>query len=322
MRTEKLWISAALVGALLAGCAKDNGTGPGSQAPAGVTNEQSAMQYYASNDPFVMNDEITFADQAVQATDYGTFGKIDAAVTPLRWGRFITSVTKNVTITVQPGDSLSIALIQKTLNGDLKIRAKTGAGDTVLITKPFADTSSRYVIFKRVARDRDRFWLNWVPVASSLIKGGTLAPSNLISITRLEMFLPNGDTITVTDPNAYFLRYHWLRLFAGGRKDAPELTPGTMVRMRATVVSSSPDTDIVALRYGFDSFHARRLRMALVSQVDNGNGSFTRQFEIQWPVHFHLGFFNAGVDALTKETLFDDQAPYSVSWWGIPYRVM
>jgi hypothetical protein len=64
------------------------------------------------------------------------------------------------------------------------------------------------------------------------------------------------------------------------------------------------------------------MRMACVSQADNGNGTFTRQFEIHWPVHFHLGFFNAGVDALTKETLFDDQAPYSVSWWGIPYRVM
>lgn len=322
MKTEKLWVSVALVGALLAGCAKDNGTGPDSQAPAGVTNEQSAMQYYAANDSFVKNDEITFADQAVQTTDYGTFGKIDAAIMPLRWGRFITSVTKNITITVQPGDSLAIALIQKTLNGELKIRAKTGGGDTVLITKPFADTSSRYVIFKRIGRDRDRFWLNWVPVASSLIKGGTLAPNNLISITRVEMFLPNGDTITVTDPNGFFLRYRWLRLFAGGRKDAPELTPGTMVRMRATVVSSSADTDIVALRYGFDSFHARRMRMAFISQVDNGNGTFTRQFETQWPVHFHLGFFNAGVDALTKETLFDDQAPYSVSWWGIPYRVM
>jgi hypothetical protein len=317
-----VWIPAVLAGVLLGGCAKDNGTGPGDQAPLGVTNEQSAMQYYAANDEFVKNDEITFVDQAIQPTDYGTFGKIDATVTPLRWGRSITNVTRNVSTTVQPGDSLAIALIEKTLIGELKIRAKTGAGDTVTITKPFTDKSTRYVIFKRVNRDRDRFWLNWVPVASSLIKGGTIEPNNLINITKLELFVPDGDTVTVTDPSTFFLRYRWLRLFTGGKKDAPELIPGTMVRLRATIVSSSPDTDVVALRYGFDMFHGRRMQMTLISQTDNGNGTYTREYEREWPVHFHRGFFNAGVDALTRGTLFDDEAPYSVSWWGIPYRVM
>ena len=39
-------------------------------------------------------------------------------------------------------------------------------------------------------------------------------------------------------------------------------------------------------------------------------------------MHFHRGFFNMAVDAMTNETLFDDTAPYSVSWWGAPYRVL
>ena len=38
-------------------------------------------------------------------------------------------------------------------------------------------------------------------------------------------------------------------------------------------------------------------------------------------VHFHRGFFHMGIDAITRATLMDDVAPYSVSWWGIPYRV-
>jgi hypothetical protein len=318
-----LWvfqIAVAVVGLFAAGCNKDNG--PGDQAPAGVTNEELAMKYYAANDEFVKNDEITFADQAVQPTDYGTFGKIDADVTPLRWGRFISHIDKQVTVTVQPGDTISISLIEKTITGTLNIRARTGAGDTVNISKPFTDKSTRYVIFKRMTRDPERFWLNWVPVASSLIKGGTIEPNNSINLTKVEMFLPNGDTVTVTDPTAYFLRYRWLRLFMGGRKDAPELTPGTFVRMRATLVSSSADTDVVALRYGCDFFHARRARMTFKGQTDNGDGTYTREFEYTWPVHFHRGFFNAGVDAMTKGTLYDDQAPYSVSWWGVPYRVL
>jgi hypothetical protein len=302
------------------GCNKE--TGPGEQAPAGVTNEQSAMEYYAANDEFVMNDEITFADKEVEPMDYSTFGKIDAAVTPLRWGRFITSITKTVTITVQPGDTTAVGKVEKTIVGTLKIRAKTEAGDTVVILKPFTDASTRLVIFKRVARQTDRYWLNWLPVATSLVNGGTIAPNNLIAIVKLTQYLPGGDSITVTDPNAFFLRYRWLRLFAGGQNDAPELTAGSTVRLVATVVSASADTDVVSLRYGFDALHGRRLRMKCTGETNNGDGTFTRVFEISWPVHFHRGFFHAGVDALTKGTLFDDQAPYAVSWWGIPYRVL
>jgi hypothetical protein len=297
-------------------------TEPSEMPPAGVTSEQTAMEFYAANDEFVQNDEITFADKDVEPTDYGTFGKTDASVTPLRWGRIVTSITKTVTIEVQPGDTVAIGTVEKTIIGQLKIRAIAETGDTVTLSKPFTDISKRLILFKRVARNRDRYWFNWVPVASTLIKGGTAEPNNLISLTKVELFLPSGQTITITDPNAYWLRYRWLRIMTNARDDAPELTPGTMVRLRATLVSASPDTDLVALRYGFSLFHARRLRMSIVNEVDNGDGTFTREYEATWPVHFHRGYFHAGVDAITKGTLFDDQAPYSASWWGVPYRVL
>jgi hypothetical protein len=312
----------AAAGILMIGCKQDEG--PGEQPPTGVSNEQQAIIYSAANDEFVKNDEITFVDADVQPTDYANFGlaKTDAAVTPLRWGRSITNVTKNVTVNVQPGDTIAIAKVEKTLSGELKIKALTAGGDTIVIKKPFTDASTRFVIFKRVARETNRFWLNWVPVASSLIKGGTIVPNNLINLTKLELLVPGVDTVTVTDPNAFFVRYRWLRIFAGGQHDTPVLTPGSRVTTRATLLSTSPDTDVVTLRYGFDATHHRRTKMLLVSETNNGNGTYTRVYELNWPVHFHLGFFHAGVDAMVKGTLFDDQAPYSVSWWGIPYRVM
>ncbi len=313
-------ILAAMVGPGVMGCNRE--TAPGEQSPSGVSDEVSAMQYYAANDAFVRSDEMTFADSDIEPMDYTTFGKIDAAVAPLRWGRIITSVTRNITITVQPGDTLAIGNVERIVSGNLRIRARAEAGDTVTITKPFTDRSTRIVIFKRVARAIERYWLNWVPVATSLVSGATVSPNNLIRIAELKQYLPNGDSITVTDPSAFFLRYRWLRLFLGGQKDAPELVAGSMVRLRATVVSASRDTDVVSLRYGFDLFHARRLRMKCTGETENGDGSFTRVFECTWPVHFHIGFFTAGVDAMTKATLFDDQAPYSVNWWGIPYRVL
>lgn len=316
------WGLFLMVGFLVGGC-NNQSTGPESDlAPVGVTNEQEAMKYFAMEDEFVKNAEATFTDDAVQPMDYGTFGKVDAAITPLRFGRFVTSVTHTATVTTMPGDSIAVVNIQKTIEGVFKIKALDANGDTLadVIEKPFTDHAARNVIFKRVNRDRVRYWKNWLPVATSLVSGGTVAPNNNIEITMVQMFLPNGDTITVTDPENYYLRYRWTRLFDGGRKDVPELLGGQRVLLQATVVSSSPDTDLVALRYGVGLFMRRRMHMNLISEINNG-GSYTRVYEVPFFVHFHKGWFHAGIDAVTRETLFDDQAPYSVSWWGVPYRV-
>ena len=108
-----------LTGVFVSGCKKDGGLDEG--APAGVTNEEQAMKFYAMNDEFVANEEETFADKSAETFDYGTFGKVDAAITPIRWGRVITSVTRNVTTTIEPGDELATAFVEKTIIGTLKI---------------------------------------------------------------------------------------------------------------------------------------------------------------------------------------------------------
>ncbi|MBK7258717.1 MAG: hypothetical protein IPI01_13165 [Ignavibacteriae bacterium] len=321
--TMVLMAAVMLTGVLVTGCKKDNG--PDEAAPVGVTNEEQAMQYFAKSDEFVANDEETFADKSIESFDYGTFGKVDAAITPLRWGRFVTSVTRTVTTTIQPGDTIAIAMVDKSISGTLKIRGVNGTGDTVTIEKPFNDLSKRNVIFKRVNRSTDRFWLNWVPVATSLVEGGTASPNNQIEITKLVLYVSTTDTITITDPNAYFLRYRWLKLFNGGRKDVPEYLAGQGLKLQVTVVSASADTDLVALRYGVSGNNHKRVRLALASEVNNGDGTYTRVFEIARTapqfVHFHRGWFHMGIDAVTRATLMDDAAPYSVSWWGVPYRV-
>ena len=313
-----LWLLMALAGVLVVGCERENSEEP----PAGVgSNEQSAMKYYAQNDEFVMNDEATFSDKAVEPSDYGTFGKIDAAITPLRFGRFITNVSTTVTVEIQPGDSIAIAHVAKVITGTFKIRAVAASGDTVVIEKPFTDNSARNVIFRRVARETKRFWENWVPVATSLVAGATAQTTTPISITKLELFLATGDTITVTDPTSFYLRYPWRRIFAGGRRDVPLLLAGQRLVLRATVLSSSADTDFVALRFGAGAIQRRRQHMVMISEVNNGNGTYTREFQTAFFMHAFPGFFHAGVDAMTRATLYDDTAPYSVSWWGIPYRV-
>jgi hypothetical protein len=162
-------------------------------------------------------------------------------------------------------------------------------------------------------------------VATSLVSGGTgPAPANeAILITRLEL-TAGGKTVTVTDPLDTWLRYRWVNRFLGGKSDVPELTPGEMVTVKVTVQSQSPDTDLVALRHGFSfaTGHFKRVKMSMTSQSGpDGNGFYTRTYEKLVPVRFYPGFFHFGIDAVTRATLFDDTAPYSVAWWGIPYRV-
>lgn len=317
-----LWTLAAIVGTLLVGCTK-NTNGPDEEtAPPGVTDEQSAMKFAAENDEFVKNDELSFADQEIAATDYIYLaGHIEASITPLRWGRFITSVTRQVTTTIQPGDTIAIAHVHKIINGILKIRAIRGV-DTILVEKPFMDESDRNVVFRRIERG-PRFWRNWLPVATSLVDGGTT--NGQIDITALTV-ISRTDTITVTDPQNFYLRYRWLRSLHGNKdlfhrnRDMIEFTGGGTMKVSVTLQSASPDTDIVALRFGFNSQYKNRARMLLVSQTPSGGG-YLKVYEKTFTVHNRPGQFHAAVEAMTKATLYDDTAPYNVSWWGVPYRV-
>jgi hypothetical protein len=221
--------------------------------------------------------------------------------------------------TIEPGDTLAVTTINRTIVGVFKIQIATTNGDTVL-SKPFTDKSVRNLVFKRAKWDTTV----WYAVATSLVDGGTNPPpaGNAINITQVQVIFPN-DTVTVTDPTNYYLHYRWENFFSWGRVEVPLVHGGDNVTIQATVVSASADTDLVALRYGFMSIIApgRRQHMNLISQVQNGDGTFTRVYQTTWHVHFHFGFFNAGIDAVTRGTLFDDTLPYSASWWGIPYRV-
>ena len=156
---------------------------------------------------------------SIAPTDYDeTVSKVDAAITPLRWGRFVTSVTRTVTVTTQPGDTHFHCPHRPHHHrraedqGALRHRRYRPRSQ-----RTFQDTSAKNVVFKRVARETKRYWLNWLPVATSLVSGGTgPAPANeAILITRLELSA-GGNTVTVTDPLATWLRYRWLKMFNGG----------------------------------------------------------------------------------------------------------
>lgn len=316
-KLASLWLATAMVGLLVVGCNK-NTSGPDEDTPpVGVTDEQSAMKVAAENDEFVKNDELTIADQAVVATDYAYLsGFITADITPLRWGRFVTNVRRTVTVNIQPGDTLAVANVQKNISGTLKIKALRGL-DTVLIEKPFNDTAERNVLFKRIGRG-PRFWQNWIPVATSLVAGGTV--NGQIAITQISM-ISSRDSLTINNPLRFFLRYRWLRHMNGDR-DMLDVNASDSVTVRVTLESASPDTDLVALRFGANSAFRYRAGMRLVRQVAGGTLGYIKTYERKFYVHNRPGHYHAAVDVMTRATLYDDSpSSYSVSWWGVPYRV-
>jgi hypothetical protein len=325
-----LLMALAVFGLLIVGCKKSD-QGPDTQSdPPGVTNETTAMQYAATNDGFVQNDITTFVDQAVENSNTSTFGKVDSAIIPVRWGRFVNpgGITRTVTVTVLPGDSIAIVNIQREVLGNFAILAKSNPTDTIffLVQKPFHDHTNRNVIFKRISR-AGLFMGRWLPVATSLVDGGTVAPDNNISITRIAVYYPSGDSLVVTNPDSTYLLYRWVRLFVPTRKDVPEFIPGDRVKLQVTVLSKDATGDFVALRYGVDGLHHKRALLDLLSDVNNGDGTYTRVYETSRNpaqylfMHYHTGWFHLGIDAITKETMLQNPAPYSASWWGIPYRV-
>ena len=321
---------ALLAGLSITGCKKDDTNSPtGDQPPAGVTNEQTAMVSAAASDEFVTNaaDVYAFADPGMAPTNYNdgtSLSKTDTVINPLRWGRFISSVTRTTTVTVLPGDTLAYAHISRLVNGTLRIKTTMNGVDSVF-TKIFSDTTGKNVVFRRAAKDTKRYWLNWIPVATSLVQGGTspMPANNGIVITKLQLF-GGGDSITITDPENFWLRYKWLNMYHGGRGDVPQFSMGDSVGVSVTILSQSTDTDMVALRHGFglQSLHFQRARMTLVSQSGpDGNGFYTKVYTKSIMPRFGVGSFYVGIDAITKATLYDTNAPYSASWWGVPYRM-
>jgi hypothetical protein len=313
----------ALGGLFIAGCSKHQ-SGPVDASSADL-NQIAQIQSQALADPFVASDEATFSDLSLQPTDYGSLGMVETPVTPLRWARFITGVTRTVTTTILPGDTTAVAHVEKTITGTFKIKGTEGTIDTI-ISKPFTDVAVRNLLMKKVSLLDTAIWR---PAGTSLVDGQTTPPpaNNQISITQVQVFAPN-DTITITDPTTYYLRYNWMPFHGfdfrdGERRDCPGFRGGDKVIIQVTVVSASADTDLVALRYGFGFGLAigRRQHMTMLSQTNNTDNTYTRVYQATWYAHFFTGLFNVGVDAVTRGTLYDDTLPYSASWWGIPYRV-
>ncbi len=279
--------------------------------PVGPVSQQSQSEISGliSNDPLFTTDATALSDGAPP------LGKIDSAITPRLWGRQITDVSRNITYD-QIDDTTVVATITINLTGRVWILARGTMRDTTFY-KPLAETIEHKAKFVRFV-GQDTTHVHWRLVAVSGTQGGTT--NGGIVIQNVTFFLGN-DTVQVMDPlNSYFEFGHRF-----SRMWLPEVleNPSESFKVQVTVKSMDPDSDIVSAHrpiwFGMGCIY-RRAAMRLVSSTPNGDGTFTRVYEHSWQGAF-MGRFNAFVGAVTRQSIFDDNAPFSSSIWGIPFIV-
>jgi hypothetical protein len=312
---KKGWIVLMLVGLVsvlwLAGCDKNNSTEL-------VTDDKDAMSSIVANDALFKNDDVLLndGDPTAAVTQSNSLGKVNTAITPRNWGRKIESFNRDVSFTALT-DSTALATVTHTLQGFVWIRAKYTPQDTVfsIIKKNFTETIVRIVKFTRINRTKDPR-NNWKISEISAVKGGTTGSQITINEVR---FFAGDDTIVVTDPNNTFLK-----LEKGKGRFIPELTAdiNAPVRVQVVVTSSAQDSDFVYVHRPF--FYAGqwqyRAHMNLVSSTLNGDGTFTRLYEISWKGVWQ-GRHNMLVSAVTRGSILDDTTPFSSQIWGVPFIV-
>lgn len=322
-----LWLMVAGLLIVFGGCTKE---GPG-EPGRGPSNDKDAISQMVQSDSlgeFSTSDENEIDDRGPASDDFG-LAKEATAIRPLRWGRKIENITRDIDVQII-GDSVAIATLTKHISGSLVIAASyqdTGHYADTILAKPFRERVQRKIRFHRVARTR-LYERNWVPVAMTLVEGNIEPESvNLFTINSIEYTFPWGKD-TITDPLNTWLRFS--RIISG----LPVLRVRDSVQLILHVTSTDADTEHAFLRYvavdprrlsPFPVLGVRRLRMKLVESTWNGS-AYDRTYEATFYGELgsllSIGRFHAVVDVMSHGSLFDDAKPFSNRYWGLPYIVV
>jgi hypothetical protein len=276
--------------------------------------DKQAMSQMADQDSVVASFDPNYNES--QADNY--LGKIDNAVTPYFVWQHVILTNKTYSFTTV-GDSAYLKLT-KTYQGVLNIAASnqdTLTRPDTIITKNFTSTLVTQLLFQRIDSTSNPM-LNWKLLGVSLVSGGTNTSNFKINSLTLT-FANNDSTITITDPTNFFIdrSYKWK-----WGHSCPEFHTNDSVTVSVEVYSAYADTDFVTLTYGADFFgmHRNKVKLDLVSQTSS-NGGYVRVFQRTFNLRNYHGYFSAVLNALTKQSIYDDSAPVESNTWGLPYKI-
>lgn len=294
--------------ALFVRCQDEMVIEPGDTEP---TTDQGALEKIVDEDSSLSSFDYNYDEEGLM--DF--LGKVNTAIYPFKVGHKMRLVNRTLSIDFQ--DSIAYGTLTKTFEGLLLIAASYDSGATqpdTVIEKTFTAVITRELIFKKVANTPYPM-RNWVIAAISLPEGGTQSPN--IDLQKLTIFLPNGDTLVVDEPNEYFLRRGW-----GWWRQIPIIGRGESVLLRVELFSNYEEDDFVTLTYGANRWvrHRAKKLFELVSSTPNGNG-WDKVYEQTYTTHQWPGFYHAVINAMPRQVVFDDATPVESEAWGIPYFV-
>jgi hypothetical protein len=317
IKTTILLLLSSLFAIYLIGCSE-------SVAPDNQTDDQYIQEVVTrgvgSNQ---QADEDLMLNEANDFDDGGAVGgggdtPIDSL---LRWGRNVTGVNVNVNITTE-GDSLKIAHITRTINGDFIIIGYV-SGVLSTIVKPYTEVLKRDAIFKRIDHKlKPRY--NWKLYKVSLVDGETTSPqvgSDYVQMAKVDVYINNNLTYTFQGPD-FTQNVFMTRWFHGG--GVPEVHHGDQVRIKVYTFSRQSEPDIVAWHWAKNAFGFHRVPFVMTSEIPNGQ-YWDRTYEKTFTIYSRhpFGVFNGYINASTHKSLYDNSpVEFASDLVGIPYRVL
>jgi hypothetical protein len=282
-----------------------------------ITTDQAALEKIVDEDEAIESFEPNYnEDQAMSFV----LGKTTSEIFPVRVGQKMRLVEKNLNVVFE-GDT-AYGTLTKTFDGVLFIVASsdsiTGNLDSLdlnVYEKSFTTTVTRKIIF--VKKDNTNNPLNnWKISAVSLAEGGTLTDN--IAIKSMTIFLPNGESINIEEPNEYFLSRG-----PSLRRAIPILSKFETVTIQVELQSVYSDKDFVTLTYGaLKSNKMKRAKKRFTLKREEFDGTYyNRLYEADWRIHSSRGFRHAIVNVYPYQVIKDSDAPVESNSWGMPYVV-
>jgi hypothetical protein len=267
------------------------------------------------NDALLDSDIVPLDDGDAYSSDYCAGStKLNDRGYPLRWGRIIHRVKKSVGIEEVSSDCV-VATVTRTIDGILKISAPYQFSTRTRhsnISKPFVENSIRRARFMRIGETNEPS-RNWKLNGVSIVHGGT--ENSNVSISEFMLRTQSGDMISLKSPdeNTWPFRVNGHSHFAtvGGETD---------LDVRVKVQTSEVEPNMVVLRSGYRGKWGQRTLLPL--RVENRIGDrYVHTYENTVRSLPRPGVFHAVVEAISRESLCDRDAPVLTRFWGIPYTV-
>ncbi len=276
--------------------------------------DKAYLEFVIENNPLLNSDVVPLDDGDAYSSDYcGGSTRLNERGYPLRWGRVIRRVSKSVEFD-EPSDECIIATVIRTFDGILKISAPYQLSTRMrhaIISKPFVERSTRKAQFLRIAGTKDSS-KNWKLDAVSVVRGGT-EHANVV-IDEFVMRAGGGETLSMKSPDENI----WA--FGQDKSAVATVESESDLDVAVKLETSELEPNMVVLRSGFRGKWGQRTLLPLTFENKSGN-HYIHTYENTVRPQPRPGVFHAVVEAITRESLCDLDAPVSTRFWGVPYVI-